>query len=69
MENIVNHHTTSTECSPYIREKVISTYFERTKTTGSLASDSESQEGKLSAKAVLLDMEPKVVQKCLNARR
>lgn len=68
VENIV-HSTDSTSgqagassslCSPYIREKVISTYFERVK--------GESDSLKLEAKAILLDMEPKVVQKCLNSR-
>ena len=41
-------------CSSFIREKVVSTFFERT-------------QGGLKAKAILLDMEPKVVQKCLNS--
>ena len=44
-------------CSPYIREKVIDTYFER-----------NSKNNLLSAKAILLDMEPKVIQKCLDSR-
>ena len=48
---------TDVTCSAYIREKVVSTYFDRTK--------KES----MTAKAVLLDMEPKVVQKCLDARK
>ena len=44
-------------CSPYIREKVINTYFDRNKNNNVLT-----------AKAILLDMEPKVIQKCLDSR-
>ena len=47
MENITQEDIT---CSPYIQEKVINTFFDR------------SPKGdKMTAKAILLDMEPKVV--------
>lgn len=42
------------ESSPYITERAISTYFQR-----------DINGNKLTPNAVLVDMEPKVVQKCL----
>ncbi len=50
-EQLIQEIETSSEL---IQEKVIETYFQR-----------DFDQGKLVANSVLIDMEPKVVQKCL----
>lgn len=44
-------------CSKVLQHKVINTYFQQ-----------DSKNNQLYANSVLLDMEPKVVQQCLNSR-
>ena len=55
-DQLVENIESADRCSPYARQKVVSTFFDH--------DDGE----KLKAKAILLDMEPKVVQKCLSSR-